>query len=252
MKTAVSSLLCRSQTCYKYSLAGNISQEQTFNVGDYAFVDFPSQATIASDGADRLATHWYNRLWGRLSRPYKLLIVQSPTATIEDRIANNVPWTALCFHHTNAGDRHLFQIMQTIRPLHKILQQQNALDHPINVREDDTKIPREYVVSEIVRHLGTLDDKNYVMRSYRYTRMDDTLEPSHYIPCPSSEDNGMNRKEIANAQGATKQPNDYVSARNYTPQILSNKRDESCTESTDGKAVNMTCLYNVVCKLHWP
>lgn len=75
MKSAVTTRLSMAQRQSERDFGRNVRQEQIFKVRDYVFVDRPGLVVMASDAADEMANHPYNKLLRGTSGLYRVLSV---------------------------------------------------------------------------------------------------------------------------------------------------------------------------------
>lgn len=69
--------------------------------------------------------------------------------------------------------------MQIMRPLNESPQRQNAVQDAKKAVNNESTVPQEYVISRILRHVGTSQGGGYELRFYRYGPEADTLQLRH-------------------------------------------------------------------------
>lgn len=146
-----------------------------------SFNNPPLRPTLEGD-TDAMHKTAYNKLQARTEGPYRKFTTQSHPITM---INNSTPKT-LSIDPVTLSSKPILYIGKE-RAVHKDTQTTNT---------NDSLNAREYVVDNMIRHIGHGWDVEFVVRWYCYWQKDDTVDPSEHLPQQFLKNTGRRKIEV--------------------------------------------------------
>lgn len=141
----------------EHEFDNNVQQELRFEAADYEFVNHESPITTASDSAREITNHQYNKLLRQTSEPYKVLSTQSHSKSNQkNHLQGAASIDCITLSHTQAkGADVSFKARQTRQALNLNEQQWKTVEKENKSTKDNTPVPGEYVVAQLVHPMNT-------------------------------------------------------------------------------------------------